>query len=148
MDATRPYILVVDDLADAPDSLAELLTLWGYDAEPLYTGAAALDAARARRPDAVLLDLAMPRMSGLQFAIRFRELPGCESTPLVAITGHQTLTLQAREVGIDYYLLKPILDLSVLKRLLERLTASTEPLCLRAEPRRPRKARLTGSSLS
>ena len=148
MDATRPYILIVDDLSEAADSLAEVLTLWGYDAEPIYSGAAALDAARARRPDAVLLDLGMPGMSGLQFALRFRELPGCGSAPLVAVTGHDLFTLQAREVGIDHYLLKPVLDLSVLKRLLERLTASTEPLCLRAEPRRPWNARLTGSSLS
>jgi CheY-like chemotaxis protein len=53
----RPYILVVDDAAD---SLAVLLTLWGYEAEPLHGGTAALAAARTRRPAAVLLDFGMP----------------------------------------------------------------------------------------
>jgi CheY-like chemotaxis protein len=145
MDATRPYILVVDDLADSADSLAELLILWGYDAEPFDSGFAALAAARARRPDAVLLDLGMPGMSGLQFALRLRDLPGCEATPLVAVTGYQALTLQAREVGIDHYLLKPILDLSVLKGLLGQLTASAEPSRPRAKPRRPLQAFTTGT---
>ena len=141
MDATRPYILVVDDLIDAADSMAELLAHWGYDAEPLYGGAAALDAARTRRPDAVLLDLGMPGMTGLQFALRFRSLPECEATPIVAVTGHHTLTLQAREMGIDHYLLKPILDLSAFQQLLARLTERSEPSRPRSEPRRPWKIR-------
>lgn len=141
MDATRPYILVVDDLADSADSLAELLTLWGYDAEPLYSGAAALEAARTRRPDAVLLDLGMPLMNGLQFALRFRDLPGCDATPIVAVTGHHTRMLQAREMGIDHYVMKTS-DPSLLQDLLERLTESPEPSPSRGEPRRPRTQRL------
>ena len=140
MDATRPYILVVDDLPDAADSLAELITLWGYDAEPLYCGAAALEAARTRRPAAVLLDLGMPRMDGFQVALRLRGLPACGATPVVAVTGHEALVLQAREVGIDHYLVKPV-DLNLLQELLGRLTVSTEPSRSRAEPRRLRKER-------
>ena len=137
MNATQPYILVVDDMADAADSLAELLILSGYDAEPLYSGAAALEAARARRPDAVLFDLGMPGMSGLQFALRLRDLPGCAAIPTVAITGYQTLRLQARELGIDYYLLKPIMDLGLFLKLLGRLTTSTEPSQALVKPRCP-----------
>jgi CheY-like chemotaxis protein len=139
MDATLPYILVVDDLADAADSLAILLGILGFDAEPLYSGAAALKAARARRPDAVLLDLGMPGMSGFQFTLRLRDVPGCEAVPVVAITGHQTMTLQAREVGIDHYLLKPIVDYSQLQALLRRLIVSSESARFRTEPRRSRK---------
>lgn len=146
MDAAQPYIMVIDDLLDAADSLAEMLTLWGYDAKPLYSGAAGLEAARDRRPAVVLLDLGMPRMSGLQFALRFRNLSGCEATPIVAVTAHHTLTLQTREVGIDYCLLKTV-DFSILRELLRQLTASIEAR-VRAEPRRPWKARLTRSSLS
>jgi CheY-like chemotaxis protein len=134
VDATRSYILVVDDLADAADSLAELLSLWGYDADPLYGGAAALAAARTRRPGAVLLDLGMPGMTGLQFALRLRDVPGCGATPVVAVTGHPGLTPQAREVGIDHYLLKPVMDLGLLRELLGRLTGSTEPPSSRTAP--------------
>jgi CheY-like chemotaxis protein len=124
MDATRPYILVVDDLVDAADSLATLLGIWGYDAKPHYRGVAALEAARIRRPDTVLLDLGMPGMSGFQFTLRLRDLTRCRTTPVVAVTGHAGLTLRAREVGIDHYLLKPISDLSRLKELLGQLTTS------------------------
>jgi hypothetical protein len=42
VDATPADVLLVDDLADSADSLAEVLIFWGYDAEPLYSGAAAL----------------------------------------------------------------------------------------------------------
>ena len=120
MDASRPYILVIDDLADSADSLAELLTLWGYDAKPLYSGSTALEAARDRCPDAVLLDLGMPRMTGLQFALRFRDVPGCEGTPIVAVTGHHTPTPQAQEMGIDHYLLK-VVDSGILQVRFGRL---------------------------
>jgi CheY-like chemotaxis protein len=80
----------------------------------------------------------MPGMSGLQFALRFRELLGCGGVPLVAITGHERPRLQAREVGIDHYLLKPA-DLRFLRELLGRLTASTARSRSGAEPRRPRE---------
>lgn len=59
MTGVRPYVLVVDDLRDAANSMAQLLGLWGYDADPMYSGAAALEAAHRRRPSAVLLDIAI-----------------------------------------------------------------------------------------
>jgi len=135
MDATRPYILVVDDLVDAADSMSELLALWGYDAEPHYSGASALEAACSHRPDAVLLDIGMPKMTGFQFAIRFRALPGCGTIPVLAVTGHKLLTRQAREAGIDHYLVKPT-DPDLLKELLGRLIVSLKPVQLRTESQR------------
>ena len=126
MDSSGPYIMVVDDMADSADTLSELLSIWGYEAEPHYSGVAALEAACARRPDAVLLDLGMPGMTGFQLALRLRDLPGCGATPLVAVTGHAALKLQAREVGIDHYLLKPVLDFCFLRELLGRVIAIAE----------------------
>jgi two-component system CheB/CheR fusion protein len=100
---------VVDDWADAADSTVELLTLWGYDARACYDGATALESARAQRPDAVLLDLVMPRMDGFRFAQLFREPPGRTSIPIIAISGYTGAAhyARAREVGIQHYLLKP-----------------------------------------
>ncbi len=122
MDALRPYVLVVDDLPDAADALAGLLTLWGYEAEPHHGAAAALGAALARPPDAVLLDLLMPGMGGFEFAERFRQLRGCAGRPVVAVTGYATPAsyARARDLGIEHYLLKPA-DLDTLKELLARL---------------------------
>ena len=76
MTTTRPYVLVVDDLADAADGLVTLLGLWGYDATACYCGCEALKAAQARRPAVVVLDIGMAPMDGFTLAARLRELPG------------------------------------------------------------------------
>jgi CheY-like chemotaxis protein len=113
MDLGRLHVLVVDDGGDAADSTAELLTLWGYDwgydAAARYDGAAALASARARHPDAVILDLAMPRMNGFRFAGLLRSLPGCAAVPIIAVSGLSgaAYLTRAREAGIRHYLLKP-----------------------------------------
>jgi CheY-like chemotaxis protein len=61
-------VLVVDDVADAADSLAELLGCHGYAARAAHSGAEALRVAEAERPDVVILDLAMPAMDGWELA--------------------------------------------------------------------------------
>ncbi|OWK37341.1 response regulator [Fimbriiglobus ruber] len=131
MNRTRPYVLVVDDSPDTADSMAELLAIWGYDAEPCYCGSCALAAVHDRRPAAILLDIAMAPMDGFTFAAHFRGLPDHEQTAVVVITGHTSATYQARgrELGIVHYLLKPV-DLCLLEALLERLVGEFElPNC-------------------
>ena len=61
-------VLVVDDVADFADSLAELLGCHGFAARTAYSGADALRVAAAERPDVVILDLAMPAMDGWELA--------------------------------------------------------------------------------
>jgi len=119
----RPHLLVVDDLTDAADSMTLLLTLWGYDAESRYCGESALVAAAARRPQAILLDVGMPKMSGFEFIARFRELPGGVATTIIVVSGHTDATTRtrARQMGIAHYLIKPA-DPSEVRSLLETLT--------------------------
>jgi CheY-like chemotaxis protein len=126
MQHARNHILVVDDLADAADSTVELLSVWGYNAIACYGGATALKSASIRRPDVVLLDLAMPRMDGFQFTGLFHELPKCSSVPIIALSGYssQACRSKARELGILHYLLKPV-DPKCLKDLLARTIVST-----------------------
>ena len=59
MNETRPRVLVVDDLPDSADSMADLLTCWGYDAQPHYGGVSAPES--VRRSLAVVLDEALAR---------------------------------------------------------------------------------------
>jgi CheY-like chemotaxis protein len=127
MDAARAHILVVDDLTDMAESTAEMLALWGYDTTACDSGVAALACARIRRPDAVLLDLAMPRMDGFQFARAFRGLKGCGAVPLIAVSGYSSLASSARafQAGIDHSLLKPM-EPNRLKALLVSLTRGAE----------------------
>ncbi|MBA4190431.1 MAG: hypothetical protein C0467_20785 [Planctomycetaceae bacterium] len=126
MDVGGTHVLVVDDMADVADSTVELLALWGYDAIACYDGVSALESAQISRPDAVLLDLAMPGMDGFQFASLFRELPGCRSAPIIAMSGYSTPVCRenARAVGIKQFLVKPVHA----EQLKEFLAWEIEPL--------------------
>ena len=96
MGSVRLHILVVDDVVDAADSTAELLSLWGYNARACYDGVAALEFARARRPDVVLVDLGMPVMDGFRFVGLFRGLPECGPVPVIALSGYTGAVFAAR----------------------------------------------------
>ena len=68
-------ILVVDDNRDAAESLAMLLGISGHETHTAHDGAAALEAARALRPDVVLLDIGLPKLNGYEVCRRIREQP-------------------------------------------------------------------------
>jgi CheY-like chemotaxis protein len=127
MDRARSYVLVVDDIPDAADSLADLIDLWGYHAEAHYGGPSALAAARRRPPAVVVLDIAMPRMDGFDLAVRLRELPGCARTSLIAVSGRTGDDSQARccRLRIGHYLFKPV-DSDVMRSLLANLVTDSE----------------------
>jgi CheY-like chemotaxis protein len=112
-------ILVVDDNADAAESLALLLRLHGHDVRLAPDGPAALALLKESAPDVVLLDLGLPGMDGHEVGRRLRRQPGCERTRVVALTGSESDEdrLQAREAGFDAYLVKPV-DLEDLDRIL------------------------------
>ena len=127
MTGNRPLVLIVDDLPDAADSLADLINLWGYDAEAHYGGPSALAAALRRPPAVVVLDVVMPRMDGFAFAVRLRELPGCAPTALVVVSGRTDGESQARccRLGIGHYLFKPV-DPAAVRKLLAAVVADSE----------------------
>ena len=87
-DPVRPLrILVVDDDHDSADSLALLVRAWGYETRTAYDGPAALGLVGDFKPDVVLLDLALPRLSGYEVARRIRA--GCpHPCVLIAVTGY------------------------------------------------------------
>ena len=119
----RPHllVLVVDDSRDCAESLALLVRLWGHEAVVAYDGPAAFEAARARTPDVVLLDIAMPKMDGYQLAHRLRQMAGSEEALLVAISGHggEADVQRCQEAGIDCHFIKPV-DPEELKQVLVR----------------------------
>jgi PAS domain S-box-containing protein len=103
-------VLVVDDNVDAAESLALALRLAGHDVRVAHDGPSALDAARAARPDVVLLDLGMPVMDGYEVARRLRREPGLDGVRLVALTGwgQEEDRRRTREAGFDGHLVKPV----------------------------------------
>src|SRR5690242_10326326 len=104
------HVLVVDDDRDNADSLALLLRMYGYDARAAYGGRSALAAVQAAPADAVLLDLAMPGLHGLDLAREIRRQPGMGGALLVCISGYgqEHYVEQARQAGCDEHLLKPV----------------------------------------
>ena len=108
-DPPPPRVLVVDDAADARDSLRLLFEMWGLEVRDAANGEAALAVARAFRPDIAVLDIRLPGMDGFELARRLRQLPGLESVALVAITGHHVETdgADATSAGFQRLLVKP-----------------------------------------
>ena len=101
-------VLVVDDNEDAADSLATLLDVVGYQVRVAYDGPEAIEAADDFRPDAALLDIGLPNLSGYDIARHIRDTRGARVL-LVAITGWgaEEDRRRAREAGFDHHFTKP-----------------------------------------
>jgi CheY-like chemotaxis protein len=106
----RRDVLVVDDDEAVAQTLALLLQSWGHDVRVAHDGSEALRAARARPPDAVLVDVRLPGMDGFEVARRLRSEPGLGKARVVAITGDQSASdpRRPREGGIEQLLVKPV----------------------------------------
>lgn len=107
MDPCR--ILVVDDNADAADSLGMLLEVRGEQVRVAYDGQEALQLAEDFDPEVVLLDIGMPKISGYDVARRLREARG-DSVFIIAISGwgQEGDRKRARESGFDHHFTKPV----------------------------------------
>ena len=122
-------VLVADDDTDATNSLCQLARCWGHDAWGVFDGDAALELALAYLPEVLLLDLAMPGLSGYDVARRLRERRRFDDALLVAVTGYtdQRHRLMGVLAGFDHFLVKPVKP-TVIERLLggerDRLAAS------------------------
>jgi PAS domain S-box-containing protein len=114
----RRRILIVDGNEDAARSLAMLLRAAGHEVEIMPDGLAALEAASDSKPDVVLLDLLLPKLTGVEVARRLRQQFG-RSVRLIALTGlgQDRHRQQTSEVGFDHHLLKPV-DVDVLEALI------------------------------
>src|SRR5262249_30471541 len=85
--ATKPLrVLVVDDNADAAESLAMVLSLSGHDVRTVGIPNLALDIAGEHRPDVAFLDIEMPGLSGYQLAERLLQMEELRNTVLIAMT--------------------------------------------------------------
>jgi len=103
-------ILVADDNRDTAQSLQELLLLSGHQVQLAYDGEEALAAFKRDEPDVALLDIGMPRMSGLEVARAIRSLPSGQRAIMIAITGRGNARdrREALEAGFDHHAIKPV----------------------------------------
>ncbi len=123
-------ILVVEDDAAVRDSLARTLRFEGYQVEIAGDGLQALDAVRAGEPDALILDVSMPRMDGLEACRRLRA--DGVLLPVLMLTARDSVgdRVAGLDAGADDYLIKPF----ALQELLARIRALLRRSALVAPP--------------
>jgi CheY-like chemotaxis protein len=121
-------ILVVEDNADAAESLRLVLLSQGHQVHVLHDGVAAAETVELLNPDVVLLDIGLPGLDGLEVARRVRQRDLERQPLLVATTGLGRDEDRARsaQAGFDHHLVKPI-DVAALKSLLARSGSNAVP---------------------
>jgi PAS domain S-box-containing protein len=109
--AVSRNVLVIEDYADAAESLRLLLELAGHQVEVASNGLAGVEAARRLRPDVVLCDIGLAGgMDGYDVAHTLRAEPELGATYLVALTGYgqEEDRRRALEAGFDRHMTKPV----------------------------------------
>jgi CheY-like chemotaxis protein len=113
-------VLVADDNAMLRRSLQIVLQLWGFEVTVVEDGSAALTVARQARHAAIVMDIRMPEMDGLEVARRIRADPSSSAVLLLALSGsgEPEDRSAALAAGFDHHLVKPV-DPDLLRKLLE-----------------------------
>jgi len=109
---SRLRVLIIEDNADARETLHDLLTAQGHDVHQSAGGEEGLRMAEKEKPDVVLIDIGLPHIDGYEVARRLRARePTLGARPrLIAITGYGQPedVRRAREAGFDAHLVKPV----------------------------------------
>ena len=129
-------VLIVDDDRALRDALRRALVLVGYEAHAATGGQDALTKAAALRPDAVVLDIGLPDIDGLEVCRRMRA--GRNRVPILMLTARDAVAdrIDGLDAGADDYLVKPfdVGELQArLRALLRRAGHPSEPVPLRFE---------------
>jgi two-component system response regulator MprA len=113
------YVAIVDDDGAIRTSLGRALRMENYEVELFEDGASALKSFQLRAPDAIILDLQLPDIDGLEICRRIRQ--SGDATPILMLTARDAVNdrVEGLDVGADDYLVKPF-DLA---ELLARLRA-------------------------
>jgi DNA-binding response OmpR family regulator len=113
---SRPRVLIVEDDAEIADVLRRSLRIEGYDVKVSGDGSEALGEADLFEPDAVVLDLGLPGMDGIEVSKRLRE---GGDVPILMLTARDSLDdrVEGLDSGADDYLVKPFEREELLARL-------------------------------
>lgn len=124
---TKKKILVVDDEPDMVEMLKLILESASYEVLTAYDGQEGIEKAKLERPDAIILDLMMPRKDGFQACKELKGDPTTAAIPvlvLTAISEKLSHTKYAKSMGLELeaedYIDKPV-DANLLLERLEKL---------------------------
>ena len=112
-------VLIADDDPDQVFTLALMFRKFGFETDGYHDGIAALREIEACRPDAVLLDIRMPGLSGYEVARTVRA-KGFQDLLLIAVTAFGSAdgeVLQAQAAGFNYHFMKPVDPLALVALL-------------------------------
>ena len=117
-------ILIAEDERDILDLIIFTLEFGGYDVVPTSNGEDALEMVHKEKPDLILLDVRMPRMSGYEVCKRIKAEINTRNIPVVFLSakGQEAEVLTGYEMGAIDYILKPFAPDHLLERLDHILT--------------------------
>ena len=118
------HVLIAEDERNIAESLRFLLTRAGHEVSLATDGALALAMVRRRRPDALVLDLMMPGLSGFDVLKELRADAETRTLPILMLTakGQATDRRTAEDLGVDAFVTKPFANdevIATVSRLLD-----------------------------
>lgn len=120
-------VLVVEDEPNIADFIRRGLLYKGYEVEVAHTGQKALDAAREKLPDIVILDLMLPDLDGVEVCRRLR---AADDLPIIMLTARDSVPdkVEGLEAGADDYVTKPFEFDELIARIKAALRRRTSPV--------------------
>src|SRR5205085_11473283 len=108
--AARGRILIVEDTRDTRALLKAVFEAEGYEALEAADGIEAVEVALAELPDAIIMDMSLPRLDGHTAVKLIRREPALRSTPVIACTAHNQWEWRGKSIvaGCDAFITKPI----------------------------------------
>ncbi|MFH1925684.1 MAG: response regulator [Chloroflexota bacterium] len=106
----KEKVMIVEDNPQNMKLIEMLLRSKSYVLLKAYDGEEALDIATREEPDLIVMDMQLPRMSGIEVTKRLRQMPVFSHTPIIALTAYAMRGDKERflEAGCNAYLSKPI----------------------------------------
>ena len=102
-------ILIVDDEHMTTEMLSTFLRIIGHESVDAYSSKQAWDKLAYEQPDAILLDIMLPDVNGLDMCRQLRKNASTAHLPIIMISAYAPpLTKEADEAGANAYLVKPI----------------------------------------
>lgn len=152
-DNAKGRILIADDSRFFLQSLERLLQAEGYEVYTAEDGHAAVELARVKHPQVILLDIEMPRLDGIDACRKLKDIPELAHIPVLFVTSHASSEVRLRglRAGGEEFLTKPFIPDEILAhvdKFMKRVRSTTgliDRVKLLEEERNDLQTRLSGS---
>jgi DNA-binding response OmpR family regulator len=122
--------LIEDDVNIADMYLTRFNYVGGFDIKSALDGASGLELIRTFKPDVILLDMMMPKMSGIETLTRLRQLPNGESYRVIALTNmkDEDTIAKLKELNVNDYIVKAEMSPGLIVERVRSLAGQTASL--------------------